>query len=146
MFVVPRKMASAHAAIVNHILIANSLRVVNLPRALFLVRRGSLGKVEVEEEIRRREDKGALSTEHVPGLCLLCTVVSKFRTPQTGRLLNRTFGPSRKVFPSKLGCLHRHGLGGLVKTSVTVARFDSAIRTDLDSLLPTSLVCKSGNS
>ena len=30
---------------------------------------------------------------------------------------------------------HRHVLGGFVKTATTIALFDSAIRTDLDSLI-----------
>ena len=41
---------------------------------------------------------------------------------------------------------HRHVPGGFVKTSATVAMFDSAIRTDLDSLFTPSLLPQSGTS
>ena len=62
-------------------------------------------------------------------------------TPQTGRLLNGAFGPSRNSIRRSLGVCHtdiashRHVLGGFVKTSTTIAIFESAIRTDLDSLI-----------
>ena len=73
-------------------------------------------------------------------------------TPQTGRLLNGAFGPSR-IFSRHSLCAchteaarHRHVLGEFVKTSATVAMFDSAIGTDLGSLFRPSLLPQSGTS
>ena len=62
-------------------------------------------------------------------------------TPQTGRLLNGAFGPPRNSIRHSLGVCHtdnakhRHVPGGFVKTSTTIAIFNSAIRTDLDALI-----------
>ena len=70
----------------------------------------------------------------------------KIRTPQTGRLLNGAFGPSR-IFPRHSLCAchieaarRRHVPGEFVKTSATVAM------SDLGSLFRPSLLPQSGTS
>ena len=74
----------------------------------------------------------------------------KIGTPQTGRLLNRAFGPSRNSIRHSLDVCHteiashRHFPGGFVKTSATVEISASAIRTDLDRLITPSLLPQSG--
>ena len=62
------------------------------------------------------------------------------RDSTNGVFDKRAFGPSRNFFRHSLGiCLtetakRKHALVRLVKTFATIAVFDSAIRTDLDSL------------
>ena len=127
----------------NHSAIVNSLRVVDLPPVVFLLRRGPVGTSLTLQSWCFFTFGG------FP--CFFCAFLLRFQglegfsrkigTPQTGRLLNGAFGPSRNSIRHNLGVCHtdiarhRHVLGGFVKTSTTIALFDSAIRTDLDSLI-----------